>query len=83
MKAGKSIDKNLDQALGRLGSPSIEGMDFARERVRQTLRSSANIGVAGLPAQMGADRRAEMPTGPAWLSRSSGSDVAGSTGCSA
>src|SRR5438876_3265801 len=55
MKAGKSIDKNLDQALGRLGSPSIEGMDFARERVRQTLRSSANIGVAGLPAQMGAD----------------------------
>jgi hypothetical protein len=40
MKPNGRIDKLLDQALRRLGTPSREDLEAARERIRQNLRST-------------------------------------------
>ena len=40
MKSNGRIDEMLDQALRRLGTPSREDLEAARERIRQNLRST-------------------------------------------
>jgi mono/diheme cytochrome c family protein len=49
MKPNGRIDEMLDQALRRLGTPSREDLEAARERIRQNVRSTNPADMAALP----------------------------------
>jgi mono/diheme cytochrome c family protein len=49
MKPNGRINEMLDQALRRLGTPSREGLEAVRERIRQNLRSTNPADMTHLP----------------------------------